>query len=290
MSTAKLCEYCSKPLAPTPSQFALGMRTVTKRFCNHLCSAQWKNRDKRVELVCPACQKTFVAQRYRIESGQRVFCSAACYQQDHAAPELTCKTCGKSFFSSSYRSEQKYCSNACVPRIGEANPNYGKRHPKMFEHSAQFRLWLSKVRRLEGNPAWRGGSKTTGAWQHQSWVSKWAADHLINQCAVCGAAATATHHIIPGKYFSPRLLMQFRQNVLILCDLHQRHIVEAATTLLRQNKPRNIPFADRLPESILVALEQDGSVSSPLQGCDYSPLGNIGELIHSGRWKTYTAA
>ena len=68
------------------------------------------------------------------------------------------------------------------------------------------------------------------------------------------------------------------------------HQVDAAQPLLAQRTPRLIPFADRLPPAILAALEQGGLVSSPLPGCDYSPLGNIGELIHSGHWQSGTAA
>lgn len=165
----------------------------------------------------------------------------------------------------------------------------GKRHPGLFQHSGQFRLWLSAQRKGAANPAWTGGSRTAGAWQHQTWVKRWAAENLPTGCEVCGAAADHVHHIVPGRLFSPRILMQFRQNLLMLCDVHQRRQVDVTSAWLGQGKPRLIPFADRLPPSILEALERGGSVSSPLPGCDWSPLGNVGELIRSGHWLIDTA-
>lgn len=285
MPSPKLCEHCGKPLTPTPSQWARGLRTTTKRFCDHSCAAQWKARDKRVAATCPGCQKTFVAPTWKARAQANVYCSSACYDKAHAAKPTVCLTCQKSFVPSGYSKQQKYCSIACVPKTGADNPNYGKRHPNLFQHSGQFRLWLSAQRMGKNNPAWKGGSKTTGAWQHQTWVSQWAAVNLPQHCEVCGSPSAHVHHIVPGRLFAPRMLMQFRQNLLMLCDVHQRHAVDAATPLLSQGKPRLIPFADRLPESILLALEQDGLVSSPLAGCKYFPLGNIGELIDSGHWK-----
>jgi hypothetical protein len=84
--------------------------------------------------------------------------------------------------------------------------------------------------------------------------------------------------------------MQFRENLVLLCQLHQRQTIAAATRFLKQGTPRLIPFADRLPQSILTVLEQGDSVSAPLPGCDYSPLGNVGESIRSGHWQTHTSA
>lgn len=285
MTQSKTCEHCGKPLTPTPDQWARGHRSTTKRFCNHACSAQWKARDKRVEATCPGCQTTFQAPLWKAQAQANVYCSSACYDRSHATTPLTCLTCAKSFVAKNYGATQKYCCIACVPKSGADNPNFGKRHPNMFQHSGQFRLWLSAQRMGKNNPAWKGGSKTAGAWQHQTWVSQWADANLPRQCELCSSSAAHVHHIVPGRLFAPRMLMQFRQNLVMLCDLHQRHTVEEATPLLSQGKPRLIPFADRLPPSILTALEQGGSVSSPLPGCDYSPLGNIGALIDSGHWK-----
>lgn len=289
MPEPKPCEHCGKPLTPTPAQWARGHRTTTKRFCDKACSAQWKNRDKRVEATCPGCGLVFQAQKARAANQANVYCSSACYQQAHATTPLVCQTCSKSFVGKGYSKAQKYCCIACVPKLGADNPNYGKRHPGMFQHSGQFRLWLSAQRTRQGNPGWKGGSPTAGAWQHQSWISQWAKSNLSQQCAMCNAKAGHVHHVAPGRMFSPRILMQFRQNLVMLCDLHQRQTVDAARLALAQGEPRLIPFADRLPEPILTALEQGGSVSSPLQGCDYSPLGTVGELIHSGHWRTDTA-
>jgi 5-methylcytosine-specific restriction endonuclease McrA len=282
MTTPKLCEHCAKPLAPTPSQFARGLRTANKRFCNHACAAQAKS--NRVPMTCPQCQAPVLAERHRLKTQTQVFCSKACYDTHHAATPVSCATCQGVFVPKGYSKAQRYCCIACVPKAGADNPNFGKRHPGMFAHSGQFRLWLSAQRMGENNPAWKGGSKTTGAWQHQTWIGKWAKANLEPLCAVCSAPAQHVHHIVPGRFFSPRMLMQFRQNLVMLCDLHQRNQVDAASPLLALHTPRLIPFADRLPEPILQALEQGGLVSSPLAGCDYLPLGKVGELIHSGHW------
>lgn len=287
MSTPKPCEHCGQPLLPTPAQWARGLRTSNKRFCNHQCAAQAKA--KPVPVECPQCRQPFQAPPWKVQRQQQVFCSAACYAQAHAATPQPCATCAKPFVSASYRKGAKYCCMACVPRSGVDNPNYGLRHPGLFSHSAQFRRWLSAQRTGPNNPAWSGGSRTAGAWQHQTWVSQWAADHLPQQCALCSQPAQHVHHIVPGRFFAPRLLMQFRQNLVMLCNQHQRHAVQAARPLLAQGTPRLLPFSDRLPPSILEALEQGGSVSSPLAGCDYSPLGNIGEQIHAGHWQSGTA-
>lgn len=288
MTTQKPCEHCGKPLTPTADQWARGLRTASKRFCNHACAAQWKARDKRVPATCPGCGVAFLAPLWKTQAQANVYCTSACYDQAHAATPRICPTCSKSFVPVGYSKAQKYCCIACVPKLGADNPNFGKRHPGMFQQSARFRLWLSAQRTGVNNPAWKGGSRTAGAWQHQTWVRQWAAANLPHHCEMCPDQAAHVHHIVPGRLFSPRLLMQFRQNLVMLCDLHQRRTVESATALLLQGTPRLIPFADRLPESILEALERGGLVSSPLAGCDYAPLGNIGELIHSGRWLTDT--
>lgn len=288
MTTPKLCEHCSTPLAPTPAQWARGMRTATKRFCDHACAAQWKKRGKQADVLCPGCGVAFQTASWRTKDQAKVYCTPGCYQAAHAALPRVCPTCVQPFVSKSYRATQRYCCVACRPMKGADNPNFGKKHPGLFAHTAQFRLWLSTLRTGKANPAWAGGSPSAGAWQHQTWVSRWAAKNIAPQCAECGAAPGHVHHIVPGRFFAPRLLMQFRQNIVLLCDLHQRHAVQAATPLLRQGTPRLIPFADRLPQSILEALEQGGSVSSPLPGCDYAPLGNIGELIHAGHWQNGT--
>jgi hypothetical protein len=282
--TPKLCEHCEKPLAPTPAQWARGLRTANKRFCNHQCAALAKA--KPVDLVCPQCSQPFQKAAWKAQSGQQVFCSAQCYAQAHAAKPKPCATCGQPFVSPSYSKAAKYCCMACVPRSGADNPNFGLRHPGLHSHSAEFRLWLSALRTGKGNPAWTGGSRTAGAWQHQTWVSQWAAQHLPHTCELCKLPAQHVHHIVPGRFFAPRLLMQFRQNLVMLCNQHQRQTVQAARSLLAQGTPRLLPFADRLPPSIHAALERGDSVSSPLPGCDYAPLGNIGEQIHAGHWQS----
>lgn len=267
------CEFCAAALTPTPNQWARGMRTTRKRFCNHRCSAHWKARDKRAEVSCPTCGKTFQAQKHRAEAGRRVFCSLACYRADHAATPLTCRTCGKEFVAKNYSKEQIYCSRECSPMEGASNPNYGKRHPGIFHQPADFRLRMSQERTGEGNPRWAGGSNTTGKFQHQSWMRNWAVANLGDACESCQATSAELHHIAPRRLFEKPALAHFRENLVMLCTLHHRRADRDVRRALADKQPRAIPFSDRLPESILLALEQGDSVSSPLPGCDYSPLG-----------------
>jgi hypothetical protein len=260
------------------------MRTPTKRFCDKACSAAWRAQQNRRRVTCLTCKVEFLAPRGQAEQQDRVFCSKRCYLQAHATTPLRCATCGSSFVAAGYRKTAKYCSPECRPPMaGENNPNYGKRHPGMFQHAAEFRLSLSKDRRRQGNPNWRGGSKATGRWRHQTSTAAWARAHLGTNCALCGAANAQLRHIVPGRCFLPRILMQFSQNLVMLCMRHHRRTTRLTNAALGSPRLRDLPFAERLPRSILTALRRDGSVSSPLPGCDYSPLGNVAELIHSSK-------
>lgn len=259
-------------MKPTPQQWAKGMRSTTKRYCSKKCAAQ--ARSNLVSRQCAGCASPIQVHPHRLS--EHNYCSKSCYLKAHAIQPRTCAGCGATFLPPNPR--QKHCRQACVPKHGAANPNFGKRHPNMFRHTADVRSRLSRDRTGSGNPAWKGGSRLAGSWQHQTYVSAWAAEHIGPNCEVCGKPGHS-HHVVPGRYFQPRALMQFRQNVVVLCTLHHRQSVSAFGQAVRSGKPREIPFAERLPESILQALGQGDCLSEPMAGCDYSPLGNVGVQV-----------
>lgn len=271
----KSCEFCSKPLSPTAAQWKRGHRTTRKRFCDRSCAAQFRAKDHRTEVECPSCKRRFLASHWRLEAYGRQFCSQVCYQQDHATTPKICQTCEKSFVS--YSKRQKYCSKDCTPSMeGANNPNYGKRHPGMCVQPAHRRQRFSLERRGPGNPRWNGGTKGNGKYSSQTFVRRWTIKHLGNACVVCKAPSPELHHIVPRRLFQAPSLANFAQNLILLCTTHHRG---ADRDVHMAKQIRDIPFADRLPESILATLEQDGLVSAPLTDCDYSPLGTLSESL-----------
>lgn len=228
---------------------------------------------------CTTCGADVRVPAWKAKGQQRFFCDTECYQKDHATTPKTCATCGTSFVSKNYDKRARYCCQACVPMTGESNPNYGRRHPGMWTMPAHLRLAMSDRRTGEGNPNWKGGSPTAGKFQHQTFARAWALNHLPHRCAVCGEPGSDLHHIAPVKCFRPRRLAHFAENLLLVCEKHSIRAMLQNTQALQARRPRDLLCADRLPESILRALEQGGSVSSPQQGCDYSPLGNVAELV-----------
>lgn len=231
-------------------------------------------------VTCAGCGLQAEVPPWRMQGKARYFCGKACYLKDHATTPRQCAACGKSFVSRNYSATQKYCSLECRPMHGSDNPNFGKRHPGAWQMPSSQRLLLSDTRRGEGNPRWTGGSPGNGKFQHQGYVRAWALAELPDACAECGSAERVDlYHVAPMRYFRPRRLAHFVANLLPLCPLHHRRSAMAAHRAMKAGKPADLPFADRLPQSILAALERDGSVSSPLAGCDYSPLGNLVEQV-----------
>lgn len=216
---------------------------------------------------------------WKARQNQRHYCDKRCYATAHATTPKTCETCGVSFVAKNYSAAARYCSNACVPRVGEDNPNFGKRHRGMWQMPAERRIEMSEQRTGQGNPAWRGGSPTNGKFQHQAYVRAWALQHLPQACAVCGAPEVDLGHIVPIRHFRPRRLAHFAQNLLMLCRLHNNRAHWQKIEPIGRRRPADLPFADRLPRSILAALRRGDSVSAPLPGCDYSPLGNLVEVV-----------
>lgn len=233
----------------------------------------------KVETTCPGCDARFLVPAHQLRNGRRKFCSGSCYYKQHATTPILCQTCGRPFVSKGYNKRTKHCSAECWPRSGENNPNFGKRHPGLFQWSAAYRLRMSEERMGAGNPRWSGGSQTNQKFQHQSFVRTWAMTNLEPHCAVCGSSVVDIHHIVPRRYFQPVRLAHFAQNLMLLCVAHNRPLGTVIQRAMKARKLQEIPYIDRLPQSILSALERDGLVSTPMPECDYSPLGNVGESL-----------
>lgn len=266
-----------KPSERFPSIFA------TRRFCNHACSSRWRERGRRLAQTCEACGASFDIHASR---GSARFCSWACYQTEHARPPQTCETCGKQFVA--YR-EQRHCSNECVPRSGSANPNFGNRYSGRWTMPAEERLRLSERRLGEGNPNWRGGSPGNNLYRMQRKAGDWARASLGNACSICGASPAEMHHVVPRRLFADPLMPHFRQNLVMLCDRHHHAADAEFRRLLRQGRPRDIPFAANLPPSILDRLARDGSVSRLDPACDFSPIAIEPERDFPAEWFDDTA-
>lgn len=275
------CEYCGKEIVPAPYLQGHPGRIAQLRFCSRQCAA--KSRSNRVPLQCPVCHREFLA---RPCEKNRRFCSNACYQVYHAATPRTCPTCGKEFVPLSYSKHQVYCCRACVPMTGEDNPNYGKRHPNMFSQTAEVRRKLSVSRLGAGNPRWDGGRWGTGKYRMQTWVSRWAIEHLGTKCAVCGTDGATLHHIVARTRFRHVIMAHFRQNLVMLCVAHHAEADKAARAALKTGIVQDIPFSDRLPEPILAQLAQDGSVSRLPRECGFEPLGTAAESMIPQQWYT----
>lgn len=279
VSTVSSCEYCGREIVPAPYLQGRPSQAARLRFCSRQCAA--KSKSNRVLLQCPVCHEEFLA---RACEKSRRFCSNACYQVHHAATPRICPTCGRAFVPRSYNKQQVHCCQACVPMTGPDNPNYGKRRPNMFSHSAEVRRRLSVSRLGAGNPRWDGGRWGTGKYRMQTWVSRWAAERLGTRCAVCGAGDAVLHHIVARTHFQHVIMAHFRQNLVMLCVGHHAEADKAARVALKAGTVRGIPFSDRLPESILAQLAQDGSVSQLPRECDFEPIGNAAESMILPEW------
>lgn len=170
-----------------------------------------------------------------------------------------CPTCSRPFELNGH--EKTYCSSACKPRAGSSNPNYGKRHPGMFQHSPEVRALLSDAHLGAGNPNWKGGGSDPGARRMQTYARKWALRHIGHSCQQCSATEDLeVHHVVARRYFQDHRLSHFPQNLMVLCRKCHRSVDGNQ----RKDKAQlhEIPFVDRVPQSILDLIARDGSVSS----------------------------
>ena len=157
--------------------------------------------------------------------------------------------------------------------VGEANPNFGKRHPNMWTMPLELRGRLSRERLGEGNPNWSGGSPGNGRYRMQTTAVRWARKHLGTTCETCGADGAALHHVVARRRFRHPLMAHFRQNLVMLCPAHHGEADRLARAAIRSRAPHDLPYGGRLPEPILAQLARDGSVSWLPSACDLSTIG-----------------
>jgi hypothetical protein len=162
---------------------------------------------------------------------------------------------------------------------GENNPNFGNHHPDIWTMPGAMRAELSEDRLGEKNPRWSGGSDRNGKWRFQTFVRRWVVENLDASCHRCGAVEIDVHHIVPREYFEEIPMSNFRSNLLPLCRECHRNVDPEVSHHLENGRPRKIPFADHLPEPILVQLGTDGLVSHLPEDVDLSPLGNVAEEV-----------
>lgn len=282
VSKPKPCEHCGSDIPFPPSMKA--SRYKQQRFCSRECG--YANRTTRVDVQCDTCGET--VSRHPNDIHSHNYCSVQCRhigQRDRKT--LTCPTCLNDFevVAGAYR---VHCSTDCMAEAyrqrlkGEGNPNYGNRYVGAWQMPGETRLHLSKMKRGRGNPNHKSGS-TDQKRLFGGYVSRWAAENLSASCESCDTDATCTHHIVPRRLFAHHAQSHFRRNLVRLC--HSCH--KTVETQIDEAQIRQIPFADRLPESILLQLETDGFVSRLPEDVDLSPLGNVAaELLSEEHFDT----
>jgi hypothetical protein len=162
---------------------------------------------------------------------------------------------------------------------GEANPNYGNEHEDMWTMPAEMRARFSEAQMGENNPNWVDGGPREGQWRFQTAIYNWAEQELGVECRECAEDDLNVHHIAPRRLFEEIPMAHFASNLVPLCRSCHAKVDHKVRDLLAEGKVRQIPFADRLPEPILVQLGTDGSVSRLPRPVDFSPLGNVAEEV-----------
>lgn len=226
-----------------------------------------KTRPLRKCRMCPV--------EFRPRTPNHSYCSVACRQ-------TPCPVCGKLFERLEVR--KQHCSNKCRGKAwkGSGNPNFGKRHPGIYQVPGEIRARYSEERMGAGNPAWKGGSVGNGRYRFQTYVSRWVLDGCRN--CVCGAKATEAQHVVPRRWFRDVRMANFAENLIGLCRSCHRNADWHAYRRMRKGLDLRLRFSERLPASILHQLQTDGSVSRLPPGLDWSPLGNAAAAVLRVEW------
>lgn len=219
---------------------------------------------------CDGCESSF-----QPKTPHQRFCSVECRTRP-------CETCQKPIDQLERRA--RFCSVTCMgaANAGGGNPNFGRRHPGMWEMPGEIRARMSDTRVGPGNPAWTGGSKHNGHFRFQAFVSRWCLENYPT--CPCGAPATEVQHVIPRRWFADVRMANFAENLLGMCLACHRPADGRALRMSRRGRAHDLLHAERLPESILVQLRTDGSVSRLPKGLDWSPLGNVAEEVLRPEW------
>lgn len=156
----KICEKCKKSFW-SPRSIA--------RFCTSTCYWKWQNGRllKTLPIVCPVCNKSFLAQKHLIKNGRK-FCSRECRNQSLLGRKLgerkrrysrVCRRCGGRFKTLT-STNRKFCSKKCISPIkgrpwnftGKSLDGYGyikinnnKQHRLIMEKYLGRRLLASEI-------------------------------------------------------------------------------------------------------------------------------------------------
>ncbi|MFI5229944.1 MAG: HNH endonuclease [Gemmatimonadales bacterium] len=254
----------------------LSQRQADRRmFCGMACRAAGRVSSRLVP--CARCGAPTRKHRYLLGPNQ-LFCSRACSSKGRRmAPARhrgsvarPCQKCGV-LFEQPERSRRRYCSRAC-------------RYAHGWEMPAEIRERFSRDRRRGGNPNWQGG-RTAGLYRLHTAFAAWGRRNLPARCELCGSGGPLEmHHIASKRRFAFPVMAHFRQNLAVLCVPCHRRTDGRARRALRAGNAAAFPLGDRLPESILRQLVQDGSVSALDPVCDFAPLGNVSARIIRAEW------
>lgn len=98
------CEWCGK-------EYVVQRTRTDSRYCSSACQHAALN--KRVEMICDACGKTFTTPRW--SEGRTRYCSRACKDQAmYNSVELQCQTCGSTYTVQAHRiTVSRFCSQKC---------------------------------------------------------------------------------------------------------------------------------------------------------------------------------
>ena len=115
-------------------QFNVAYRFRATKTCGPGCrsklASQISTKRPETHSTCEACGK-----RYKITHNDSHYCSYQCFLTTRKTrqPDVTkqCENCGKQFVVPFTKMGQRFCSNRCIPRVGnfapgERNPNFGK--------------------------------------------------------------------------------------------------------------------------------------------------------------------
>jgi hypothetical protein len=85
------CENCGQEYVKSAKIYNQDKKHTKHTFCSCKCSAQYKNRLSKTQLVCAQCRVKFNRANSRIKKGKHCFCSRYCkgqWEYIHLLPKL----------------------------------------------------------------------------------------------------------------------------------------------------------------------------------------------------------
>lgn len=125
----KICLYCTK----------LYKGTKLSKYCGYICAK--KAREKKKELKCLECNKSFIVQDY----SPAKFCSWKCKikNQSFKIIKLNCKNCNKEFSKKEHKiGNNNFCSHKCSIDYNKGENHYEWKPLKHLTHrKSAFKKW-----------------------------------------------------------------------------------------------------------------------------------------------------